>query len=313
MNEKKPIDLILDTDIGSDSDDVGAMMVLHRLRQAGECNLLAVTSSTSRKDSVAIIDVINRYYGADVPTGNVKGKKCSEGGTHGMYSRAVAFAYGSRYIKEEPENAVTVLRRALAAAKDKVRLVTIGSFANVAGLLKSGADGISPLSGAELVERKVSEMYSMAGNFKGVTNFYGYEFVAECNVLLSLEDSIYVAENFPRPIVYSPFELGVKILTGEKLLAGADNPMKMAYYVHNAGPRESWDPVTAYMAVKGEGDFVMKENVCVKVKENGATYFTKGGKDRIAVDFKNAEKTRGGIEDLMSVRDEGESIWIKKS
>lgn len=57
----------------------------------------------------------------------------------------------------------------------------------------------------------------------------------------------------------------------------------------------------------------MKENVCVKVKENGATYFTKGGKDRIAVDFKNAEKTRGGIEDLMSVRDEGESIWIKKS
>lgn len=313
MNEKKPIDLILDTDIGSDSDDVGAMMVLHRLRQTGECNLLAVTSSTSRKDSVAIIDVINRYYGADVPTGNVKGKKCSEGGTHGMYSRAVAFAYGSRYIKEEPENAVTVLRRALAAAKDKVRLVTIGSFANVASLLKSGADGISPLSGAELVERKVSEMYSMAGNFKGVTNFYGYEFVAECNVLLSLEDSIYVAENFPRPIVYSPFELGVKILTGEKLLAGADNPMKMAYYVHNAGPRESWDPVTAYMAVKGEGDFVMKENVCVKVKENGATYFTEGGKDRIAVDFKNAEKTRGGIEDLMSVRDEGESIWIKKS
>lgn len=35
MNEKKPIDLILDTDIGSDSDDVGAMMVLHRLRQTG--------------------------------------------------------------------------------------------------------------------------------------------------------------------------------------------------------------------------------------------------------------------------------------
>ena len=278
MNEKKPIDLILDTDIGSDSDDVGAMMVLHRLRQAGECDLLAVTSSTSRKDSVAIIDVINRYYGADVPTGNVKGKKCSEGGTHGMYSRAVAFAYGSRYIKEEPENAVTVLRRALAAAKDKVRLVTIGSFANVAGLLKSCADEISPLSGAELVERKVSEMYSMAGNFKGVTNFYGYEFVAECNVLLSLEDSIYVAENFPRPIVYSPFELGVKILTGEKLLTGADNPMKMAYYVHNAGPRESWDPVTAYMAVKGEGDFVMKENVCVKVKENGATYLRKAAR-----------------------------------
>lgn len=35
MNEKKPIDLILDTDIGSDSDDVGAMMVLHVFGRRG--------------------------------------------------------------------------------------------------------------------------------------------------------------------------------------------------------------------------------------------------------------------------------------
>lgn len=72
MNTSEPIKLIIDTDLGSDSDDVGALMVAHRLHQAGECELLAVTSSVSRSDSVAAIDVINRFYGADLPTGNVK-------------------------------------------------------------------------------------------------------------------------------------------------------------------------------------------------------------------------------------------------
>lgn len=302
MNKKQPINIILDTDIGSDSDDVGAMMVLHRLKKEGKCHILAVTSSTSRNDSVAIIDVINRYYGEEnIPTGKVKSKVCSEGGSHGMYSRAVAFAYKSKYLQSEAEDAVKVLRRALAGATGKVRLVTIGSFVNIADLLKSMPDEISPLDGKNLVLSKVSDMFSMAGNFKGLTNFYGYEFEAECNVLLSLEDSIYVAKNFPCPITYSPFELGVKIMTGEKLLAGKDNPMKMAYYVHNAGPRESWDPITMYMSVLGTSEFVVKENVTVNIRKDGTTVFEEGGKDKIVLDFKNVKTVKEEIENFMSV------------
>lgn len=242
MNTSEPIKLIIDTDLGSDSDDVGALMVAHRLHQAGECELLAVTSSVSRSDSVAAIDVINRFYGADLPTGNVKNKRICEENVHGKYSRALAFAYGSRYLREQPEDAVRVIRRALSAADGRVRLVTIGPLVNIAGLLQSGADDLSPLTGTELVRDKVLDLYVMAGNFQGITNFYGYKFEAECNAALSVEDSVYVAEHFPRSVVYSPFELGVQILTGERLLAGKDNPMKMAYYVFQSAPRESWDP-----------------------------------------------------------------------
>ena len=42
---KQPVPVILDTDIGPDYDDVGAMAVLHALADAGEARPLAVMSS----------------------------------------------------------------------------------------------------------------------------------------------------------------------------------------------------------------------------------------------------------------------------
>lgn len=297
----RPIDVIFDTDIGSDSDDVGAMMVLHGLQKQGLCRVLATTSSTSRRDGAAIIDVINKFYGCNIPIGNVKNKDVCAYPVYGGYSRAVSFAYENSYRDKDPDDAVKVMRRALSAAEGEVRLITVGAFVNVAALLKSGGDEISPLSGYELVKRKVSDMYSMAGNFCGDTEFCGNKFKAECNVMIDLPDTRYVAENFPKPITYSPFELGVRIKTGEKLLAGKDNPMKMAYYVHNITPRESWDPLTTYAAIAGEDLFEVKTDVTVTVNGDGVTECTAGGKDRILTGFKDTEKARQTLEDLMCV------------
>ena len=301
MKQNDPINIILDTDIGTDSDDVGAMMVLHGLRRQGLCRVLAVTSCTTRRDGAAIIDVINRYYDCCVPIGGARGKGQCDTAQYGTYSRAVSYMYDNDYRDKDPADAVTVLRRALVQSKEKVRLVSIGSFANIAALLRSGGDDCLPLTGTELVREKVSDMYSMAGNFCGSTQFCGSTFVAECNVMMSLPDSIYVAQHFPCPVTYSPFELGVQIRTGEKLLAGADNPMKMAYYVHNITARESWDPVTTYAAIAGEALFCVRENVTVSVDEKGVTTFREGGKDRILTDFKAKEDVRQALEDLMCV------------
>ena len=63
MKISKLIPLIIDTDLGSDSDDVGALMVAHRLHKSGQCKLLAVTSSTSRRDSVAGGGGVKRFFG----------------------------------------------------------------------------------------------------------------------------------------------------------------------------------------------------------------------------------------------------------
>ena len=43
----QPVNLILDTDLGPDYDDVGAMALMHALADSGQVNILAVVSSLS--------------------------------------------------------------------------------------------------------------------------------------------------------------------------------------------------------------------------------------------------------------------------
>ncbi len=286
------IDLIIDTDIGSDSDDVGALMIAHKLKKRGECNILAVTASVSRRDAACAIDVINRYYGEpNIPVGILTEKKCGENPPEGCYSRALEMAYENSYASVNAENATKVLRRVLANAKNKVRIVTIGSFANIAYLLKSQPDEISTLNGVDLVKEKVLDMYSMAGNFS--------EPITEWNVKIALEESLFVAKNFPLPITYCPFEVGNSIFTGKKLMEGGNSPMKTAYYVFGHIPRQSWDPITIFCAIRGEEEFCVAESVKVEMDQSGITTIDGKGKDRVILSAKDKEKLTQTLENLI--------------
>ncbi|NRF95128.1 hypothetical protein HQN89_30025 [Paenibacillus frigoriresistens] len=55
--------VILDTDMGPDCDDAGALAILHALVDRGEAELLAVTHCTSNPWGAGCIDAINVYYG----------------------------------------------------------------------------------------------------------------------------------------------------------------------------------------------------------------------------------------------------------
>ena len=69
-----PVRIVFDTDMIGDYDDVGAMAVLHKLADAGECEILATVSSTHSNASVGTIEILNRYYGRpDIPVGAAKG------------------------------------------------------------------------------------------------------------------------------------------------------------------------------------------------------------------------------------------------
>ena len=79
-----PVKVILDTDMITDFDDVGALACLHALADAGECEILATVSCTRGNASTAAIGVINGYYGrADLPVGCAKGM-----GVMGAYAGA---------------------------------------------------------------------------------------------------------------------------------------------------------------------------------------------------------------------------------
>ena len=61
--------ILLDTDMGADCDDAGALALLHIAERANLCSLIAVTVCTVNPYAAGAVDAINGYYGKRVPIG----------------------------------------------------------------------------------------------------------------------------------------------------------------------------------------------------------------------------------------------------
>src|SRR5690606_38688231 len=69
-HDNEPPQIIFDTDMGPDYDDVGAIAVLHALADSGECEILATVASDAHPSIAPTIEVLNRYFGrGDLPIG----------------------------------------------------------------------------------------------------------------------------------------------------------------------------------------------------------------------------------------------------
>ena len=68
--EAESVRLILDTDLGPDYDDVGAMALMHALADSGQVQILATLSSNADERVVPCIEVINAYFNRpEIPVG----------------------------------------------------------------------------------------------------------------------------------------------------------------------------------------------------------------------------------------------------
>ena len=158
---------MVDTDIGPDCDDVGALCILHELRRQGAAEILAITCCASHYWGPCCVSAINRYYGdSAIPIGQCPRKYFLSGKQFQKYNRPMT----TRFPLKEPQKflpALQVLRQSLAAAMyGSVVLVTIGPLNNIADLLRSGPDDCSPLSGIELAAAKIRKIVLMAGCFE---------------------------------------------------------------------------------------------------------------------------------------------------
>ncbi len=272
--------IILDTDIGSDCDDVGAIVLLNRLEQLAEARILCITSVTSREFAPDAITAICRYCGRDdIPVGRLSEEGFMTQDDCYVAKMREAF-FPERETPQKSVDAVRLIRKTLSGLTgEKATLVAIGPLRNFARLLLSPPDDLSPLSGQELVLEKAEEAVVMGGSFD--LDYWRTQPVELCETEYNIRMDIAGAQDFvrlcPVPVVFTDYYLGEPIRTGGRLVKQGDmqNPLTFAYTVYCGGARQSWDLTAVLYAVRGARDYwTLSEPGHVSVENDGRTIFT---------------------------------------
>ncbi len=262
--------ILFDTDIGGDCDDAGALALLHGLCEGGEAELLAVTGCYATPYLAGCIDAINTHYGRQVPVGILHDRFNPRDVTDGYngYDKSVAEHFPNRFPdwRKVPDS-VRVIREILAGEEDgTVTLAATGPLTTLARLVTSGSDDLSPLTGRELIEKKIARTVVMGGRFFGTWPFeYGYgidtpHVTAEWNIYADIPAAQTVCREWPGELVFTSHEIGNWTITLRGINDDENrknvNPTAHSYFVHHGkGGRESWDLTAILYAVRPEAGY----------------------------------------------------------
>ncbi len=276
--QAEPIPVIFDTDITGDVDDVLALAMLHTLADRGQCEILAVTISKENELAAPFVDAVNTFYGRpDIPIGIGEDVPYRDS----KYLHLVKEKNGDdfRYphdigVTKEPELAVPLLLKTLAASKDKsVAIIQVGLACNIAQLLES--DG-----GRALVEKKVHHLSVMAGAFETINGVNRY---LEANVRNHIPSMQALAAEWPDsvPAIWSGFKVGISAAYPRESIAKdfeyLDHHIVKESYILHSGPdhdRPTWDLTSVLYSVFPErGYFDYSPRGRVTVEDDGFTRF----------------------------------------
>ena len=248
----KKIPVIVDTDIGPDYDDVGALAVFHALADRGLVKPLAIMASNKNELVAPSIDVLNTYFGRpELPIGAPKGQAADIGAWQKWPEMMVAKYPHDIKKTSDVADAVKLYRKILSKQADtSVVITSIGFLTNLSNLLDSKADEYSHLSGRELVRKKVKRLVSMAGWFPEGREYNLYTDSAASNNVFN---------HWPTTIIFSGFEIGKEIKTGLGLVHDdhLTSPVKDVFTwcipkaKEDSAGRMSWDETTVLVAIRG--------------------------------------------------------------
>jgi hypothetical protein len=232
--------VIFDNDVGGDIDDAGALAVLHALADRGEIELLAMGVVIGHEAAVPYVHAVNTWYGRpDLPIGTIKGQAPY---ARDEYMVPIVAEYPHTLTQETAPDVVQLYRQVLASQPDQsVTLIVVGPATNIRNLLHSGPDEHSPLTGVELMRRKI-KFYGAGGNGNGGLPKGKCGF----NYYTDLESAKQELERLPTdfPTVFAGGS-GNKLRIGSALRnARPDHIIRKsyeAYYKGEAKDRQTWD------------------------------------------------------------------------
>ncbi len=276
------IPVIFETDMGNDIDDALALDLLYKGMDAGHIRLLGISLNKRTDTAFEFIDLMNTWYGyPEIPIAYTPDAVICNEGDYTAPVCALKASDGRPLFKRSRkagswEEPVAMYRRLLASQPDNsVVVISVGFSGNLAALLASGPDKVSPLTGKELVARKVSCFSVMAGSF-------GTKKRAEFNIINDISSARKFFAECPSPIVLTPFEIGKQVVYPGRSIANdfgwAENhPMVEAYKAYHPMPydRPTWDVIAAYYVLPHEpASLTVSIPGRLSVDEAGFIYFT---------------------------------------
>jgi len=288
----EPVKLVFDTDMGNDVDDALALAMIHSLISRGECELLAVTLTKDHEECAPYVDAINTFYGRGgipigIPNSGVTPEKSKFTGVT-LDKSTGKFVYPhDLLVGDSVPSAVTVLRKTLASQPDdSVVILQVGFSTNLAALIDSKGDEHSMLNGKKLIAKKVKHISIMAGAFAPI----GGKTHLEYNVIKDIPAAQKLADEWPTPIIWSGFEIGLAIRYPAasieqdfKYVERHPIPESYQAYIPTPHERPTWDLTSVLWAVRPARDyFALSEPGQVRVDEKGETTFElkRNGKHR---------------------------------
>ncbi|WP_031527421.1 nucleoside hydrolase [Dyadobacter crusticola] len=302
VSGKAPVSVILDTDMDSDVDDVGALAMLHAYEKQKKARILGIIVTSDEQYSAPCTDAINAWFGRkDIPIG-VSQKDSLK--SFSKYTQQIARQFPNRFASNaDAEDGTLVYRKLLAAEPDQsVVIITIGHLTSLSRLLDSAPDAVSPLNGQELVRRKVVRWSCMGGQFPEgkEANFYRPDPSSTVNSLAK----------WSLPVTFAGWEVGNQIVTGGapfKAECDPESPVYKAYELYNGFKgRASWDQVAILEAVEGADPFflVNKNGQCKVAKDGSNTWVAPPNQNHGYLSMNaEVERIRRHIDQLMLLKE----------
>ena len=277
--------IILDTDIGSSTDDLFAMEMLYEYQRQGRCTLLGIIVDRQGQEYAALADVMNTYFGyPDLPIALIR---------QGIPNPKIWIDYKDLPNYTHPDGTPMfsrtltdystlpdgwqLYRQLLAAQPDhSVTICSNGFVCALAQLLQSGPDTHSPLNGVELVRRKVKCLHIMGGVFGNSIEPVEYNFSQS----ISFAQTLFKLWPSNIDIIFTPGETGDSIeYTPQQVITDISwtdaHPIKQVYMRCNCNTgQKMWDPLTVIHAVEGDSLFSLSPRGTVTITPQAGTPFT---------------------------------------
>lgn len=268
--------VIIDVDAATDVGDIGAINLLLVAHKLGMVNILGFIIDTSASKVPGAVDACSTWWGVTGLTyGAWKGTAIDSPNVAFVTDLYDNFAHTVGLASTVTDSTVAYRTMLAGVADDSVDIITIGYLNAFSAFRQSAADGISALTGQELIAAKVRRVWTMGGTYPSGTgewNFRGGA-VAVPAITAATND---IATNLPVPWYLTGFEAGTFVTGGTAGRATTD----ILYHAYNSAGftsgRTAWDEQCVLQCIQNGTDFLYTRGTNAINTTTGGNTFTPG-------------------------------------